>query len=68
MSTEREFEDFLRNMTPGRALRDRVQVPYTVARAAAYQLQTYAIEAALLSGSRVRLEAAVFSEEVVRAA
>lgn len=68
MSTDRELEDFLRRMTPGRVLRERTPTPYTVAAARAYQEQTHLIASALRSGSRVRLEAAVFGDEIRRSA
>lgn len=67
MSTDREFEDFLQRMTPGLVLRERTLPRYTHAKAQHYQEQTHLIADALRSGSRVRLEAALFADEVRRA-
>jgi len=61
MSTELAYEDFLRKVSPVRVLLERPYVEPTVAAARAYQQDTELVAAALRTGDRVRLEAAVFS-------
>lgn len=64
LSTERDFEDFLRRLSPVRVALERGPIPLKQRREQAYDLATDELRLALRSGSRVRLEAAVFALEV----
>lgn len=63
-SVELAFEDFLRTLSPLRVRLERPHMPPSEVRARQYQEQTHLLLDALRSGSRVRLEAAVFALEI----
>jgi hypothetical protein len=65
MSTELEFEDFLRTRSVLKVRMDYTPAPKEVIAARKYQEGTNALLSALRSGSRVRLEAAVLSLELL---
>ena len=62
-STDRDFADFLRSVTPARAALMRVRLPRSVVIARAYQQHSDDLLEALRSGSRTRLEAVVLAGE-----
>ena len=64
LTTEVEFERFLSRVPRWRVEMDRSSLPERVVLERAYQEQTHRLLDALRSGSRVRLEAAVFALEV----
>jgi len=62
-STDRDFADFLRSVTPARAALMRVRIPRQEFIARRYQQHTDDLLDALRSGSRVRVEAVVLAGE-----
>lgn len=61
LSSQLDFEDFMRRQSPVRVQLERIHVPAATLQERAYQAITDDLTVALRTGSPVRLEAAIFA-------